>query len=159
MSALPSRYEIRPLGPEHAQWASAIVAHSNIFHSAVFTLAYPDDKTARFNALMKGASYLLDHQINSGLSYGVFDTEFQYKRPESVAQGGKFYWDPEDNTITGEELIEAMDFPLVSVALSYDGLDPLDMNKSVLITPQASSKIKALFISTPLLTKGQLYID
>lgn len=26
---LPARYEIRTIGPEHAEWAKAIVMHSN----------------------------------------------------------------------------------------------------------------------------------
>lgn len=126
---LPSRYEIRTLGPEHAEWAGAIVAHSNIFHSTVFPVIYPDNKTARFNAATRFGQYLLEHQINSGLSLGIFDKEYQYRRADSAATGGKFYWDVEDDQATAEELLEAMDFPLVSVALAYDGKNPLDMEK------------------------------
>lgn len=123
---LPSRYEIRKLEPKHSQWASAIVCHSNLFHSTIFPRVYTEDKTLRFNNMMKAAPYLIDHQIDSGLSLGVFDLEYQYKKADSASSDGKFYWDPENNNATGEELLEAMDFPLVSVALSYDGVDPLD---------------------------------
>lgn len=123
---LPSRYEIRKLDLEHSQWAAAIVCHSNMFHSTVFPHVYPEGKTARFNNMLKAADYLVDHQINSGLSLGVFDKEYQYKRAESASTNGKFYWDSENNDVSGDELLEAMDFPLVSVALSYDGADSLD---------------------------------
>lgn len=122
---LPSRYEIRKLTPEHSQWAGAIVCHSNLFHSTIFTHVYPEAKGARFNNMFREISYLVDHQIGSGLSLGVFDKEYQYRKAESASTNGKFYWDPE-NEYSGEELLEAMDFPLVSVALSYDGIDPLD---------------------------------
>lgn len=123
---LPSRYEIRKLAPEHSQWAAAIVCHSNLFHSTVFPHVYPEAKGARFNNMMKEAGYLVDHQISSGLSLGVFDKEYQYRKADSATTNGKFYWDPENNDHSGEELLEAMDFPLASVALSYDGIDPLD---------------------------------
>lgn len=123
---LPSRYEIRKLEPEHAQWVGAIMCHSNIFHSTIFPNVYPEAMCARFNKMMRGVPYLVDHQISSGLSIGVFDKEYQYKKPESALTNGKFYWDPEHSDYTGEELLEAMDFPLVSIALSYDGVDKLD---------------------------------
>lgn len=131
--SLPARYEIRQLGPEHADWAAAIVCHSNAFYSTVFPVVYPDGQTARFHKAMKAAGYLVDHQINSGLSYGVFDTEFPYKQAESAAAGGKFYWDAEStrDDLTREDLLAAMDFPLVSVALAYDGVDKLDFPKCV----------------------------
>ncbi|CAN8102463.1 unnamed protein product [Discula destructiva] len=129
MSDLPSRYEIRRLDPQHAQWAAAIVIHSNAFHSSVFPVVYPDAKGARFNKAMKACEYLIDHQINSGLSYGVFDKEFAYKKTGSAATHGKFYWDPENDELTGSGILEAMDFPLVSVALAYDGFDALDMSR------------------------------
>lgn len=131
MSQLPTRYEIRQLKPEHAQWASAIVIHSNAFHSTVFSVTYPENKTARFNAAMKTADYLVNHQIESGLSFGVFDKEYQYRREGSAATQGKFYSELDNDDLTGDEILEAMDFPLVSVALAYDGFDKLDMSRYV----------------------------
>lgn len=132
---LPARYQIRPLGPEHAAWAAAIVCHSNVFHSTVFSLVYPDDQPARFRQAMQAAGYLVDHQIQSGLSFGVFDTEYPFKQVASAAcpAGGQFYWDAEgEDVLTGEDLLAAMDFPLVSVALAYDGVDKLDFAQWVL---------------------------
>ncbi|KAJ4387081.1 hypothetical protein N0V93_007668 [Gnomoniopsis smithogilvyi] len=129
MTGISSRYEIRQLGPEHAQWASAIVIHSNAFHSNIFTVIYPENRTARFNAAMEAAEYLINHQIDSGLSFGIFDTEYRYRRDDSAAAQGKFHWDPEDDSLSGSEILERMDFPLVSVALAYDGFDKLDMNR------------------------------
>lgn len=134
---LPARYEIRPLGPEHAPWATAIVCHSNAFHSTVFPVVYPERVAARFNAALKAAGYLVDHQIKSGLSYGVFDKEYPFRRPESASApaGGRFYWDPEEEgneEMTAEEVLERMDFPLVSVALAYDGFDKMDFQQCVL---------------------------
>lgn len=125
-TTLPSRYEIRKLAPEHLPWAAAILCHSNIFHSTIFPHVYPEGKGARFNKMMRGATYLIDHQISSGLSLGVFDKEYQYKRTDSATTNGKFYWDADNDGYSGEELLEVMDFPLVSIALSYDGADPLD---------------------------------
>jgi hypothetical protein len=123
---LPSRYEIRRLAPEHSQWVCAILCHSNVFHSTIFPHVYPEAKGARFNDMMRAAPYLVDHQISAGLSLGLFDKEFQYKKADSALTNGKFYWDPENNEYSGEGLLEAMDFPLVSIALSYDGVDALD---------------------------------
>ncbi|KOS21325.1 hypothetical protein ESCO_006784 [Escovopsis weberi] len=70
--------------------------------------------------------YLVRHQIESGHSLGVFDSEYVLKRDESVAEGGKLYWDLDDPSADGDKLLEQMDFPLVSVALAYDGINPLD---------------------------------
>lgn len=126
---LPSRYEIRKLEPEHAQWVGAIMCHSNVFHSTIFPNVYPEAMGARFNKMMKAVPYLVNHQISSGLSIGMFDKEYQYRRADSALTNGKFYWDPEHNDYSGEELLEAMDFPLVSIALSYDGIDALDSTR------------------------------
>jgi hypothetical protein len=41
------RFEIRPLRPEHIEWAKAIITHSNIFHSPVWSNVHPVDKTKR----------------------------------------------------------------------------------------------------------------
>lgn len=131
-NGLPARYEIRPLGPEHAEWAAAIVVHSNVFHSTVFAPVYPDNQAVRFRQALQAAGYLVDHQVKSGLSFGVFDTEYPFKQPGSAAGvgGGTFYYEQlsaeGDDVRTGEDILAAMDFPLVSVALAYDGVDKLD---------------------------------
>ncbi|POR30898.1 Uncharacterized protein TPAR_08879 [Tolypocladium paradoxum] len=126
---LPSRYEIRVLEPKHIDWASAMVVHSNMCHSPMWTALYPDNKTARVYDGFKHATYLVKHQIESGHSLGVFDKEYRFRRQESAATGGALYWDTSDSVADADELLEQMDFPLVSVALAYDSVNGLDMDK------------------------------
>ncbi|KAF2276289.1 uncharacterized protein EI97DRAFT_377962 [Westerdykella ornata] len=136
-SSLPSRYEIRKLEPHHAPWAGAILVHSNLFHSPVWPHLYPENLTARLHRSFPAGEYLVTHQIQSGMSFGVFDTQYVYKRPESAATGGALYWDASEPSVQESGGLEAesrrlllqMDFPLVSIALSYDAFDPLDFNK------------------------------
>ncbi|KAF2184114.1 hypothetical protein K469DRAFT_710024 [Zopfia rhizophila CBS 207.26] len=135
--SLKPRYQIRKLGPEQSSWAAAIVIHSNLFHSPVWPVLYPKNITANVHKCFAAAGYLVDHQIASGMSFGVFDTEYKFKRAESEAVGGKLYWDESESSIEetqgldaeSKRLTEQMDFPLVSVALSYDASNPLDMEK------------------------------
>ena len=126
---LTSRYEVRQLKPEHAAWAAAIVCHSNIFHSPVWPLAYPEDKVKRLYAMFNNCDYLLNHQIDSGMSFGIFDLEYKYKRPESAATGGKLYWNEKELDIDPPTLLKQMDFPLCSVAMAYDGINELEFPK------------------------------
>lgn len=136
-SALKPRYEIRRLGPEHLSWAAAIVSHSNGFYSPVWPNLYPEDVGGRVKGIFEAANYLCLHQINSGMSFGVFDTEYEYKTEEAKKLGGKLYWDTKEPGIEkekgreaeGERLLAQMDFPLVSIALSYDAFNHLDMTK------------------------------
>lgn len=128
-TSLTPRFEIRQLTPAHSAWASAIVCHSNILHSPVWSLAYPTSKTARLHAMHAEASYIVDHQIASGLSFGVFDTTYTFRRPSSAATDGALYFDPSLGELSSAELLEQMDFPLVSVAMAYDGFDALDMSR------------------------------
>ena len=128
-SYLPPRYEIRKLTPEQIPWATAVVSHSNAFHSPVWTKVYPQDIAKRFYEVMKTADYLVRHQVESGMSYGVFDLEYQFKRPESAAAGGALYFDTTDLTLDSARALSQMDNPLVSVALAYDQINPLDMEQ------------------------------
>lgn len=73
---LPTRYEVRQLTTEHIPWASAIVVHSNVFCSPVWAVCYPTGQTARAQSGIQAADYLVRHQIESGMSFGVFDTEY-----------------------------------------------------------------------------------
>ncbi|CAO2653857.1 Nn.00g105900.m01.CDS01 [Neocucurbitaria sp. VM-36] len=76
--------------------------------------------------MFAAADYLCLHQINSGLSFGVFDTEYEYETEEAKKVGGKLYWDRNEPSIEeeqglkaeGDRLLAQMDFPLISVALS-----------------------------------------
>jgi hypothetical protein len=125
-SGLPSRYEIRTLGMEHLDWCKALIMHSNVFGSPIWAIVYPKNKTHRLYETYKTIDYLVRHQIESGLSLGIFDKEYKYKRPESADAGGKLYWDLTKEDAEEDELLEQMDFPLVSVALAYDGINKLD---------------------------------
>lgn len=136
-SSLPPRFEIRQLHPEHALWAAAIVAHSNGFHSTVWPYIYPTAIGARVHTITAAAEYLVQHQIASGMSFGVFDTEYEYKSDEAREVDGKLFWNAGEEGVEekegwraeGHRMLEQMDFPLVSVALSYDAAVPLDMEK------------------------------
>ncbi|KAK3299861.1 uncharacterized protein B0H64DRAFT_379303 [Chaetomium fimeti] len=55
--------------------------------------------------------------IRSGLSYGVFSTENKWANPD---EEGTLKWDFDDRSADREKLLEQMDFPLVSIAMSKD---------------------------------------
>ena len=129
---LPPRYEIRTLaGPEHARWACALVTHCSIFASPVFSKIHhhaQNSKAQLCYAMFQAALYQMSHQVESGLSLGVFDTEYEFKRPESAERGGKLYWELDGaEDCSEQDLLEQMDFPLVSVALAFDSFFPLDV--------------------------------
>ncbi|KAI2486173.1 hypothetical protein Ptr902_00306 [Pyrenophora tritici-repentis] len=140
-SALKPRYEIRKLEPKHAPWAMAIVLHSHAFRNPVWGANWPDRVMAKWaKEMCTPCAYLVEYQIDSGLSYGVFDTEYKYKTAEAQKLGGKLYWDVDEDPSAsvektqgreaeGNRLLEQMDFPLVSIVLSYDGFYPLDHHK------------------------------
>lgn len=105
-----------------------------MLHSPVWSKLYPVDLTGRIHTAYEAAAYLVEHQVSSGLSYGVFDDEYKYKTPEAEKVGGKVYWDAteegsDDTKTESKRLLDQMDYPLVSIALSYDGANPLDMEK------------------------------
>ena len=124
-SPFTSRYEIRQLTLADLDAATAVVRHSSIFHSPIFSILGSRDPTLVMKVYQ--SNYLLRHQIDSGLSYGVFDTQYQNKRPESAATNGKVYWDVDKPATDPAVLLEQIDSPLVSVACSYDQFYPLDM--------------------------------
>ncbi|KAK9355639.1 hypothetical protein V1523DRAFT_424017 [Lipomyces doorenjongii] len=127
---LPPHFEIRKLDPVHTTWANAIFSHSNTFYASIkWSSTNPENQAAFCYKLFRGADYLIRHQINSGMSFGIFDTTYKYQHPESVELGGKLYWDESDLAATNEQLLAQMDFPLVSIAMSYDAYDPPDMTK------------------------------
>ncbi|RMZ69555.1 ABC transporter substrate-binding [Pyrenophora seminiperda CCB06] len=140
-SALKPRYEIRKLKPEHIPWALAVLIHSHAFRHHVWGPNWPDRMMGKWALeMVPTLSYLVEHQVNSGLSHGVFDTEYTFKTPEAQKLGGKLYWDVNEDPSAsveksqgteaeGNRLLQQMDFPLVSIALSYDGFYPLDHHK------------------------------
>ncbi|KAL4876763.1 hypothetical protein BJY04DRAFT_199426 [Aspergillus karnatakaensis] len=123
---MPPRFEIRKLGPEHLEWAKAIMCHSNVFHSPVWSRVYPDNGTEIFYEMFDKITNMVKHQIDSGLSYGVFDKEYKFKHPEAAATGGANLWDPtRDPALSGEQILEKMDYPLASIALAFDAINPI----------------------------------
>ncbi|RFU72739.1 hypothetical protein TARUN_9519 [Trichoderma arundinaceum] len=128
---LPPRYEIRSLELKHHDWAKAIVALSNVYNTTVWTASCRQNLTRRTYDTYKSMTYLIQHQIESGHSLGVFDKEYKFKRSESVATGGNIYWNLANETADAKDLLEQMDFPLVSVAMAYDSFDPLNLEKLV----------------------------
>jgi hypothetical protein len=128
---LPPRFEIRKLEPKHHDWVKALITHSNTFHSPLFSVAYPTNQTERAYAVFRAGDYHASHSINSGLSYGVFDTQYQFHHPSSSQseEGGQLLWDLTNPNATPSDLLTQMDFPLVSVALSYDGIHPFNFSQ------------------------------
>ncbi|KAJ8126352.1 hypothetical protein O1611_g7286 [Lasiodiplodia mahajangana] len=123
---LSPRYEVRPLGLEHVEWAKALFAHSFVFGSPIWRNLYPSNKTARFYGLYQASDYLIKYQVSSGLSLGLFDREYEFKNPESVASGGKLYFDFSDPGVCEDELLQQMDTPLVSIACAFDAFYAMD---------------------------------
>ncbi|KAL9110567.1 MAG: hypothetical protein Q9227_004925 [Pyrenula ochraceoflavens] len=128
-SHLPPRYEIRRLTLEHIPWALAVVGHSNVFCSPLWAKVYPKDPAGLMYEVSKAGDYLVRHQVLSGMSFGVFDLDYKFKRPESEKTGGALYFDESDPSADSSKILEQMDNPLVSVALAYDQTNPLDMEQ------------------------------
>lgn len=102
-SSLKSRHEIRKLELHHTSQTLAIAMHSNLFHGPLWTALYPSNTTARLHRSMAVGSYLVEHQIASGLSFGVFDTQYEFRRDESRATDGKLYWDEKGPGVQEEQ--------------------------------------------------------
>ena len=143
-TTLPPRYQIRKLTLSDLPFAHAIITHANLFHNALWSRLHASDAVERSYRLFTTGAYNTSHGIESGFSYGVFDTEYQYKRPESAATNGAVYWDPDlYPASSGQDLLEQMDFPLVSVALAYDPV----------ATPFELEKFQPIFDALPLFPK------
>lgn len=56
-----------------------LTAASVAFVSPVWPRIFPEDKADRCYRMFQAADYLVNHQISSGLSLGIFDKEYQYK--------------------------------------------------------------------------------
>lgn len=126
---LPPRYGIRKLTMDDVDFATALMSHSMLFLSPLWPNLYPDNITQRVYDMRPSGKYLVEHQIASGMSYAIYDKEYQYKNPESAATGGKLLWDYNDPTADQNKLNEQMDFPLVSLALAYDQINALDFER------------------------------
>lgn len=125
---LDPRYEIRVLTEDTAPWVSAILSHGFAFHNPVWAPVYKGTaaKLCLQNFPEPDLVALYRYRVTEGISFGVFDTQYVFKRPESAATGGAVYWhelDPNDPALESEggaRLLEAMDFPLVSISLGHD---------------------------------------
>lgn len=63
----------------------------------------------------------------------MYDTQYEYKTVEARVAGGKLFWNDwtdegskqqELKTMTSPDIVRRMDFPLVSIVMSYDGYWP-----------------------------------
>lgn len=125
---LTLRFEVRMLEAKHLSVASAILSQTNIFHSPMWAIAHPDNQTKRCYDLYNAVECLVRTAVESGLTYGVFDKEWKFKRPESAATDGALYWDQTNLAATAEQLLEQIDSPLLSICLAYDGFYPLNLD-------------------------------
>ncbi|KAI1328166.1 hypothetical protein F5Y16DRAFT_369600 [Xylariaceae sp. FL0255] len=123
----PPRYEIRRLSPEIGLWLHDFSRYVVIIETPLFGPIYKNRHPCRKLLTAKNLERpTLTHALESGLSYGLFDKEYQWKRPESAATGGAVYWDeidPEDPDLEvagPQRLLDAMDFPLAALSLSHD---------------------------------------
>ncbi|KAI1860496.1 hypothetical protein JX265_009895 [Neoarthrinium moseri] len=128
--ALPSRYEIRPIEPQHEEWCRALLAQALLLRAPIWRPLIPEPKVKTILTGWRTLEPYYGHSLRNGLSYAVYDKEYVFKRPESVASGGALYWDEinaEDPEleVKGEQwMLDGLDFPIVSLALSYDLLQP-----------------------------------
>jgi hypothetical protein len=119
---LPDGYEIRQLKREHLPWVQAIVAHTMSFDSPVWSrVAYEGGPAQRAYDMHDAIRPSSLQSIESGLSYGVFWKHHKCKTP---GLEGELRWDFKDPSASRETLLEQMDFPLVSVAMSKDAAAP-----------------------------------
>ena len=144
-SPLPARYEIVKLSLARFNFCKAICCHAEFFHVPMLTATYKRDMSV-FWRLLDSVYYLIQHQLQSGLSYGVIDTQYVYKRMESEASGGRLYWDDRTALVDDDALAAGMDFPLVSIAMSHDQFHQFD-----------SAKLAPIHAAVPLLAKPPVY--
>ncbi|KAI0127041.1 hypothetical protein BJ170DRAFT_724751 [Xylariales sp. AK1849] len=121
---IPSRYEIRKIGPEATEWCKALAIYG-FLRTSIWTPILREPKMANALKALTNLSDYYNHSIKSGISYGVFDTEYRFTRPEPSSTGGALYWHELDSADPDlhRKMIDAMDFPLVSLALSFDCYD------------------------------------
>ncbi|KAK4040950.1 hypothetical protein C8A01DRAFT_35006 [Parachaetomium inaequale] len=119
---LPDGYEIRQLQREHLPWVQAIVAHTMSFDSPILSkVAYEGGPAQRAYDMHDSIRPSSLQSIESGLSYGVFWKHHKCKTP---GVEGELKWDFNDASASREKLLEQMDFPLVSIAMSKDAAAP-----------------------------------
>lgn len=116
-------YEIRQLTVEHLEWVKAIVGHTMSFDSPIWSKRYPNDQAGRAYKMAEAIGPSSLSCIESGLSYGVFIRGWTPRYPDTKP-GGELRWNTRDLAASREKLLEQMDFPLVSIAMSKDWASP-----------------------------------
>jgi hypothetical protein len=127
LTDLTPRYKVRLLEARDAPVVSAILTHTNVFHSPMWSVAQPEEQTKRCYELYNSLDYLANAAISSQLSYAVYDKEYKFKRPNTAATDGALYWDQTNLTATSQQLLDEIDSPIVSICMAYDGFHPLDL--------------------------------
>ncbi|KAI1813116.1 hypothetical protein GGS20DRAFT_497687 [Poronia punctata] len=126
---LPSRYVIRRLDMSVLDWVTAMGIDGFMLRNpSLWKPLLPFPKTA---TALQGLSKLSAHYaqaISSGMSFGIFDTAYLFKHPSAAAANpsSMLSWrdlDPGQTSFErhgADQMRDAMDFPLVCIALSVD---------------------------------------
>jgi hypothetical protein len=117
---LPKGFEIRQLKIEHLDWAAAILGHTMSFDAPWIAKVQVDENPTKraydmYDAIK--ASWKLG--IEAELSYGVFNLSWE-RRYKDTEEGGQLRWNFKDTSAPRQKLLDQMDFPLVSIAMSKD---------------------------------------
>lgn len=129
---LPSRYEIRPVSPDNEEWCRALMIKEMKLRAPVWRPVVREPKVKTVLQYFRDMKSFYAPSMGSGLSYALYDTQYEFKRPASAATGGALYWDEIDLDDPDLErdgprwMLEKMDFPIVALALSYDLFAPPD---------------------------------
>jgi hypothetical protein len=136
-------------------WAKALQIEGFMLRSSsIWGPLVPQPRAANALRAFSALDGHFAHAVTSGMSFGIFDTEYAFQRPESAAAsssrsskhttittttttmqaggggGGALYWHVLDPSAAGFEargpdlMRVGMDFPLVCVALAVDARSP-----------------------------------
>ncbi|KAI0391957.1 hypothetical protein F5Y17DRAFT_478175 [Xylariaceae sp. FL0594] len=130
---LPSRYLIRRLDMSVLEWVTAMGIDGFMLRNpSLWNPLLPYPKMANALAGLDKLSSYYAQAISSGFSYGIFDTEYAFKNPLSFSSPQMLHWRTLDpghisfETYGAAQMQDAMDFPLVCIALSVDAFAPGD---------------------------------
>jgi len=91
-SPFPARFEIRKIQAKDIPWVRATLAHSNIVCGPIWKVALPKEgMTERVYKFYHAIEPVILSAAIDSFSYGIWDTEYKFKRPESASTGGKLY--------------------------------------------------------------------
>ncbi|KAK8139021.1 hypothetical protein PG984_002401 [Apiospora sp. TS-2023a] len=119
---LPSRYTIRPIDAGVAAWAKALAVQGFLLGPSIWSplMAAPKTRSAlrAFDALH---GYYM-HAVESGVSYGVFDSEYEFARPESKSTAAAAAASSNGDSIHGNE--NGTEYEPSGGAVYWHELDP-----------------------------------